>query len=301
MRTIVRAALAASLALFALGGLAETRVVVLGTGTPVPDAERAGAGIAVVVGGEAYLFDAGAGVVFRSTQAAAKHGLDELIPQNISHLFITHLHSDHIHDVAELASARWWSRERRLDVYGPAGTAEYVAHMNAMHTVEADVRTPGTPPELITDDEGFLANAIEIDPGVVFENEDLRVEAFTVDHGDIKPSFGYRIVTSDRTIVISGDTTYSPAVAEQAEGADLLFHEVISGDRLGELSPFWQHYHGTSHTTTQQVARLATEARPAQLVLYHVLFIGATADEILAEVTRDYDGLVVLAEDLDLF
>jgi ribonuclease BN (tRNA processing enzyme) len=76
---------------------------------------------------------------------------------------------------------------------------------------------------------------------------------------------------------------------------------VISGDRLGAMSEFWQDYHGTSLATTQQVAQIATRAEPKTPVLYHVLFTGATAKEILAEVKREYDGDVVLADDLDLF
>lgn len=280
---------------------AQTRVVVLGTGTPVPDANRAGAGIAVVVDGEAYLFDAGGGVVHRAAQAAERHDLPALVPQNIAHLFITHLHSDHLHDVSELATARWWARERRLRIWGPRGMGAYVGHMNAMATVEAGIRIPGTPPELIADHEGYLAEVTEIEDGVVFEDERISVEAFTVDHGDIKPSFGYKVTTADRSIVISGDTAFSERLVEQARGVDLLLHEVISGDRLSELSEFWQHYHGTSHTTTGELASVATQARPGLLVLYHVLFIGATPDEIVAEIARDYDGPVVLAEDLDVF
>jgi ribonuclease BN (tRNA processing enzyme) len=280
---------------------ADTRVVVLGTGTPVPDAARAGAGIAVVVDGEAYLFDAGGGVAHRAAQAAERLEMPALTPQNVAHLFITHLHSDHLHDVSELATARWWSRKRRLRIWAPRGMAAYVEHMNAMATVEANVRVAGTPPELIADRQGYLAAVTEIEDGVVFRDDRITVEAFPVPHGDIRPSFGYKVTTADRSIVISGDTAISPAVAEKARGVDLLFHEVISGDRLAELSEFWQHYHGTSHTTTGQLAKLASQARPRRLVLYHVLFSGATADEVVAEVKRGYDGEVVLADDLDVF
>jgi ribonuclease Z len=286
---------------FSVPVAAETRVVVLGTGTPVPDADRAGAGIAIVVDGEAYLFDAGGGVVHRAAHAAERHDLPALVPQNIAHLFITHLHSDHLHDVSELATARWWARPRRLRIWGPAGMAAYVGHMNAMATVEADVRVPGTPPELITDRHGYLADATEIEEGIVFRDDRITVEAFTVPHGDIRPSFGYKVTTADRSIVISGDTAFSERLVEKARGVDLLLHEVISGDRLGELSEFWQHYHGTSHTTTGELATIASDARPRLLVLYHVLFIGATAAEVVAEVKRGYDGEVVLANDLDIY
>jgi ribonuclease Z len=294
------------LLLLAAGGVclpadSETRIVMLGTGTPVPEAGRAGSSIAIVTGGEAYVFDAGGGAVLRAAEAAERYDMPELIPQNIAHLFITHMHSDHLHDVAELAAARWWSRERRLRIWGPAGIGAYVEHMNAMTDIEADIRVAGTPPELIVDRHGYRATTTKIEDGVVFENDHITVEAFTVPHGDIRPAYGFAITTADRSIVISGDTAFSESVAERARGADVLFHEVISGDRLAEMSEFWQHYHGTSHTTTHELAELASRARPGLLVLYHVLFAGATPEEIVSEVSRGYDGRVVLAEDLDVF
>jgi ribonuclease BN (tRNA processing enzyme) len=301
LRELLAGILIVALGLVPVCGFSQTQVVVLGTGTPVPDPERAGASLAVIVDGEAYVFDAGDGMVRRATEASARYELPGLEPQSIRFLFLTHLHSDHIHDVSTLATGRWWAREERLTVFGPAGLGEYVGFMNEMSAVEAEIRARGTPAELISDRHGYLANANEIEDGIVFENESISVEAFTVNHGEIRPAFGYRVVTDDRTIVISGDTAYSETLVEKAAGADLLFHEAISGDRLVGLSEFWQRYHGASHTTTADVARIATQARPAVLVLYHVLFSGATEADVLAEVRRAYDGPVFLANDLDLF
>jgi ribonuclease BN (tRNA processing enzyme) len=287
--------------LFAATLQAETRVIILGTGTPVPDPERAGPGVAVVVDGEAYVFDAGSGVLQRAVQAMTKYGLPGLMPQNIKYLFLTHLHSDHIHDVADLASSRWWGRTQRLAIFGPAGLKAYNDNMTAMARIEADLRAAGTPPQLVTDREGYQATATEISDGVVFRNDAITVEAFTVPHGDIKPAYGYKVTTADKTIVISGDTAYSEALAAQAKGADILIHEVMSGDHLASQSEFWQLYHGSSHTRASEVARVANIARPQLVVLYHILFFDASATEIVAEVTRDYDGQVVLANDLDAF
>jgi ribonuclease Z len=281
--------------------LAATDVIVLGTGTPTPDPGRAGAGIVVVVNGEAYLFDAGSGVHFRAVEAMGKYNLPELTPQNINYIFVTHLHSDHIHDLDNFAMARWWGRPEKLNIYGPEGLDGYIDNISAMGEIEGRIRAAGTPPELITDRKGFRPVSHEIQPGVVFENADIRVEAFTVPHGDIKPAFGYKVTTADKTIVISGDTTYSEEVARQAQGADLLFHEVISGDLLSTMSEFWQQYHGTSHTVTQDVAKIANAAKPGTVVLYHILFIGQSPEGLVAEITRDYNGKVVLANDLDRF
>ena len=279
----------------------DTRVIILGTGTPVPIDDRSGPGVAVVTNGQAYLFDAGGGMVKRAVEAWARYNMPELYPQDINTLFITHLHSDHIHDIPELSGHRWWARKQRLAVYGPRGLNEFIGNMNAMLTIEADIRAVGTPEELVTDRHGYMAQAHEIEDGIVFRNDDITVEAFTVPHGEIRPAFGYKITTADKTIVISGDTTYSAALAEKAKGADLLIHEVYSGDELGKQSVFWQQYHGSSHTSGEQVAAVANIARPGKVVLTHILFFNATAQDIVNEVKRTYDGDVVMANDLDVF
>jgi len=282
-------------------GQEETRVVILGTGTPVPSAERTGAGVAIITNGEAYVFDAGGGMVARAVQAMEAYDIPELYPQDIKTLFITHLHSDHIHDIPELSLHRWWGRQERLTVYGPRGLAGYVGHMNAMSAIEAGIRAAGTPEQLVTDRHGYMTLGIEIEEGIVFSNDDITVEAFSVPHGNIRPAFGYRVTTRDKTIVISGDTTYSELLAEKAKGADILIHEVYSGDRLSQQSEFWQQYHGSSHTSAEQVAAVANSAKPGLVVLYHILFFNASKEEIVNEVKRSYDGEVVMADDLDIF
>lgn len=279
----------------------ETRVVILGTGTPVPDADRSGPGVAVITNGEAYVFDAGGGMVKSATKAWERYGIPELYPQDIKYLFITHLHSDHIHDIAELAGHRWWGRQQRLSIYGPKGLGGFIDNMNNMLAIEAGIRAAGTPEQLVTDRHGYRATATEIEDGIVFSNADIIVEAFTVPHGEIKPAFGYKITTADKTIVLSGDTTYSELLAEKARGADLLIHEVYSGDQLSQQSEFWQQYHGRSHTSGTEVAAVANLAKPGLVVLYHILFFSASAEDIVAEVNRTYDGEVVMANDLDMF
>jgi ribonuclease BN (tRNA processing enzyme) len=135
----------------------------------------------------------------------------------------------------------------------------------------------------------------------VLEENGVRIEAFEVDHGDIRPAFGYRITTPDKTIVISGDTAYSARLVEMARGADILFHEVISEAGLKDLDAFWQKYHSSAHTTSSELARVANAVRPGLLVLYHVAFYGAPSDSALKEVQALYKGKVVMANDLDIF
>lgn len=280
---------------------AATRVIVLGTGNPTADYRRAGAGIAVIHRGQAYLFDVGAGTVLRAIEASQRLGIAELEPTRINHLFVTHLHSDHLHDFAELGGTRWWERPQPLEAWGPGDFGTLAAHAVGMLEVEARVRKAGTPAAAIPNPDGYRIEAHEIEPGPVFEDEGIEIEAFTVPHGEIRPALGYKITTEDRTIVVSGDTGFSTDLMEKAKGADLLFHEVISASALKGMADYWQDYHGTSHTPTDQLAKLASGAQPGTLVLYHIIFLGRDEQELLEEVSSAYPGKVVLASDLDVF
>jgi len=279
--------------------LAPTRVVVLGTGTPIPDAFRAGSSIAVIHKGESYLFDAGAGAVRQATIARYMHDIPSLYPSQICCLFLTHLHSDHTMDFSELAHTLWWRRNAGLLAWGPEGVARVAAGLLEMISMDEELRTGGVQP--VANPDGFKVEAHTITPGIVLEKDDLVIEAFAVNHGDIEPAFGFKITTDDLSIVISGDTAYSDAVAEHAAGVDLLFHEVISQQGLLRNSPGFQRYHNSVHTTSVELARLANVARPKLLVLYHGLFYGTEETTVLDEIKADYDGAVVLANDLDIF
>lgn len=277
----------------------ETRVVVLGTGTPIPDARRAGPSIAVIHKGETYLFDIGAGSIRNAVTARYKYDIPSLYPLQICCVFITHMHSDHTMDLSELAFDLWWRRVEPLRVWGPTGLKQMTAGMYAMMAPDIETRSSGSQP--LPNPKSYEVDVTEITAGVVFEKEDLVIEAFSVSHGEVEPAFGYRITTAEKTIVISGDTAYSEKLLEMSRGADLLFHEVISDSGLANTSEYFQAYHKKSHTTASDVARLASEAKPDKLVLYHALFYGVPEDLIVDEVRAGYDGEVVLADDLDLF
>ena len=277
----------------------ETQVVVLGTGNPIPDPRRAGPGIAVVHKGRAYLFDVGAGVVRNAATARYRYDIPSLYPLRISVVFLTHMHSDHTADVPVLAATLWWRRAEPLKLIGPVGAAEMIDGMYAMMAPDVRTRSTGTQP--VPNRGSIRVDVHEISPGVVFEAEDIRVEAFEVSHGDIRPAYGYRITTHDRVIVISGDTAASARLAEMADGADLLFHEVISDSGLARNSEAWQAYHRKAHTTASELGRLASEANPGLLVLYHGLYYGVPEEVVVDEVKAAYDGRVVLANDLDIF
>ena len=202
--------------------LAPTRVVVLGTGTPIPDAFRAGSSIAVIHKGESYLFDAGAGAVRNAVIARYKYDIPSLYPSLICCVFFSHLHSDHTMDFSELAHTMWWRRNAGLRAWGPQGIERIVNGMREMNSVDVEIRTGGLQP--VQNPDGFRVSARTIEPGVLLEKDDLVIEAFAVDHGDIRPAFGFKVTTDDLSLVISGDTAFSEAIVEKARGVDLLFH-----------------------------------------------------------------------------
>ena len=284
----------------ATAAAAETKLVMLGTGTPVPHPDRVSSSTAVVHDGKSYVFDAGAGMVQRAIQASEMDGLESLHPTAIENLFFTHLHSDHVLDYPELASTLWWRRPAQITAHGPTGLADMTQGYYDMLAVDVALRTNGLTP--VENPEFYKVIVEEHEAGGwTFEDGDVTIEAFDVEHGDIEPAFGYRVTTPDKVIVISGDTAYSDKVVEMARGADILVHEVISEAGLSELPEVWQNYHRAAHTTTSEVARVASEARPGLLVLTHVLHYGAPLESVLDEVKAGYDGEVVLANDLDVF
>ena len=277
-----------------------TKVVMLGTGTPVPDAKRAGPGVAVIHNNKAYLFDAGAGVVRNAIIANQTMGIDALNPAKIEHLFFTHMHSDHVNDFSELVQTIWWRKHVKVNVYGPKEIVDMAEGMYAMTAPDTQFRLNSIQPKIREDAWQVNTHLIK-KGGIVYKDEGIEIEAFEVPHGEFKPAFGYKIVTEDKTIVISGDTAFSDVVVEKSKGADILIHEVISRDGLNSQSPLWQKYHLAYHTTTDQVAKIANQVKPEILVLYHALFYGTSEQRLLEEVKEKYKGKVVLADDLDVF
>ena len=300
MRLLSIVAGAISVLAFGSAGSAETRLVMLGTGTPVPDHSRAGSGLAVIHDGEAFLFDAGGGVVQRMIEANETFGIEALYPTNVTRMFLTHLHSDHTLDYPELAATYWWRCETPLRAWGPVGLQAMTDGYYDMQAADIEIRTSGSNP--VNDPEAYRVDVTEIDePGIVYDEGGVTVEAFAVNHGDIEPSYGYTVTTPDGKIVFSGDTAYSETVRDAARGADILVHEVISEEGWSALSKDWQAYHRAAHTLTGELARLAGEAGPELLVLTHILHYGAPIETALEEVQAQYDGRVVLGGDLDTF
>jgi ribonuclease BN (tRNA processing enzyme) len=280
-------------------GFAEsTKIVMLGTGTPNADPDRSGPAVAIVVNGHAYIVDAGAGVVRRAA-AAARAGNRALVAANLDVVFLTHLHSDHTLGLPDLLLSAWvLGRADPLRVFGPRGTAAMVEHISAAWAEDIHIRLTGGQQGNKT---GYRAEVREIDSGMVYRDSNVTVTAFRVLHGTWDEALGYKFVTKDRVIVISGDTRPTEAIPAQCNGCDVLIHEVYV-DSTARIAPQGtRDYFRNFHTSTLELADLATRARPKLLLLYHQVYRGGTDDDLLHEIKTKYAGLVISARDLGVY
>ena len=285
----------------------DTHVVLLGTGTPSPDPERSGPATAVVVNGTPYLFDFGPGVV-RRIASASQLGVNGLTVVNVRVAFLTHLHSDHTAGYADLILTPWSvGRSQPLEVYGPRGLKHMTDHILEAYREDiairrADKKVLGVPEQA----EGYKVHAHEITPGIVYKDHNVTVKAFLVNHGDVPQAFGYRIETPTRAIVISGDAAPSQSVIDNCNGCDVLIHEAYSVMTYNAVSPSYQEYRRKHHTSSREMAEIASKARPGLLILYHRANPGGVGrpnpeQALLEEVRRLYGGKVVIGHDLDVF
>jgi ribonuclease Z len=262
------------------------RVTLLGTGALVPSIERFGPAILVEAGRSVLLFDCGRGAAQRLSQAG-------IALSDVDAVFISHLHSDHIVGFPDLwltGFAR--GRPEPLLVYGPAGTVAMARHLEEAFSADIASRI------------GAVAQAAAIDAhdiaeNVVYQTEELVVTAFIVDHGPIKPAYGYRIdYQGRRSVVLSGDTRYSENLIRNARGVHLLVHEVAAADP--ELVRTSSMVRGILdiHTTPEDAARVFREARPYLAVYSHIVMLGVKEDEIMRRTHEGYRGAVQMGKDL---
>lgn len=280
-------------------GAAGMRVVMLGTGTPNADPDRSGPAVAVIVNGETFIVDAGAGVVRRAALAARTDSIPELTPPHLSRVFLTHLHSDHTVGLPDLIFSPWvLDRTAPIEIAGPPGTSRMVDLLEQAYSEDVDIRLHGGEPSNKT---GWRAIARDVQPGVVYRDSNVTVTAFAVEHGKWPHAYGYIFQSADRKIVISGDTHPTDAVVNACNGCDLLLHEVYSAERFKTRPAAWQKYHAAYHTSTTELASIATRAHPKLLVLYHQLYWGDDDAALVRQVKAGYAGDVVSARDLGVY
>ena len=276
-----------------------TQVVMLGSGTPVPDPERSGPAVAVIVNGRAYLVDCGPGVVRQAAKAAKKDGIPGLVSPALNIVFITHLHSDHTLGYPDLIFSPWvLDRSVPLEAYGPHGLKKMTAHIEQAWEEDIRIRREGLEQ---ANAAGYKVNAHEISPGVIFRDENVKVTAFLVNHGSWKEAYGYKFETKDRKIVISGDTAPTEEVVKACDGCDLLLHEVYNPNGKQMQIVHWNQYFKTFHTSPAELGEIARRAHPTLLVVYHEVLLGLPEEDLAGQIRSNYSGQWVSAKDLEVY
>jgi ribonuclease Z len=218
-----------------LAGLPDgLHVGLCGTGSPLPNRERAAACTVVIAGKAMFVVDAGEGAARNIAQMGLPSG-------KIRALFLTHYHSDHIDGMGPMMLLRWTASGNTspLPVYGPPGVDRVIAGFNAAYALDNGYRTAHHG-ETITPSAAAGATAMPFAaptaPTVIYEANGLRVTAFAVDHRPVSPSVGYRFDYKGRSVVISGDTAPSKTLEAASKGADLLIHEALQPKMVRELA-----------------------------------------------------------------
>ena len=294
-----------------------TKLVLLGTGTPNACPDHSGPASAVIVNNRAYLVDFGPGVVRQASKAYFK-GIDALRPDLLDIAFCTHLHTDHTTGLSDLIYTPWvLEREKPLRLFGPAGLSDMAKYIEKAYSADLDMRLNGDEPANLT---GYKTEVTQLSPGkedygIIYADENVQVNAFTVKHGRLQ-SVAYRFITDEGVIVISGDTAPVPIMIEKAKDADILLHECQYTEGLACRTVDWQTYHRNVHTMSTDLASIARMAKPKLVVTYHRIYhmnildnrkdlkkeMEIRNEKILQEIrSAGYDGNVVNGQDLDIY
>jgi ribonuclease Z len=268
------------------------RVTLLGTGAPPPRLDRFGPSTLIELGDEKFIVDAGRGAMQRIYQLGIPFG-------DITGMFLTHHHSDHVVGFPDLwltgwIGRPWGKRNKPLHVWGPEGTRQMMEHLPQAFAVDIRVRSRNYSPD------GVKLVAEEIAEGVVFNRSGIKVSAFEVDHGGEElPAYGYRIDYQGRAAVLSGDTTFNENLIRHSQGVDLLVHEVTAAaggaaENLEQLKRI-----ARNHTTPEQAGEIFSRVKPKLAVYNHLLlFGGATAEDLIPATRKQYSGPLIVGEDL---
>jgi ribonuclease Z len=268
----------------------EMRVTLLGTGAPPPVMNRFGPSTLVEAGNEKLVFDAGRGNLQRLVQAK--------VPlKDVHALFLTHLHSDHVVGISDMLLTGWLygRREVPFRVWGPRGTKDMMTHLERAFEFDIRIRLYDDRPS----PQCIVILAEDIQQGVVYERNGVKVIAFDVDHHPVKPAFGYRIDYGGRSVVLSGDTRFSENLIRFAQGADVVIHsvaapEVVQRGRPPERAKAILDH----HILPEEAGTVFARVQPKLAVFSHIVLPEATEQDSIPPTRKTYSGPVQVGEEL---
>ncbi|QIO24923.1 MBL fold metallo-hydrolase [Haloarcula sp. JP-L23] len=273
-------------------------VTILGSGSPIPDPQRAGTGITISIDGELVLLDCGPGTVERMLDA-------DINPKSIESVFFTHHHMDHNASFFHFAIASWTLGRRDLTVYGPTGTTSLVEAMYQVYESDLEYRRSfGRSLDGITDIE-----IVDVDDEFASRIGNCRISAMQVDHSIETYAYRFDDESTGESVVFSGDTTIVDGFAEFAQGADVLIQDACIGPMLDtppSNKPVWTKYFspdqryldrlGEVHCTPAECGEIAADADVDTLVLTH-LTPYLDPEQMKSNAQQSFDGAVIVAED----
>jgi len=291
--------------------------VVCGSRAPIPAPDRAETCILIQAGENIFIFDTGGG--------SAQNLNDWNTPwDRVKGIFYTHLHSDHIFDIADFHQATWINggRKSKQKVYGPEGVQMLTDGIELAYTKDYFFRNEHHGDTIAPlDAAGFNTHTINLDNAILIDDGDLKITAYRVSHDPVDPALGYRIEYKGRSISISGDTIYDENLVKNSKNVDVLFHESMSIDLLNLINKNAERIGNTMaakvtidiqdyHTPIPEIVQAAQEANVGHLVFYHhlpaprnqlmenIMYRGV--DEIMDNWTASDDGtMVILPTDSD--
>tara|TARA_B100001113_G_scaffold72365_1_gene56017 strand:+ start:2536 stop:3450 length:915 start_codon:yes stop_codon:yes gene_type:complete len=266
------------------------KITILGSGTPRVNFDRFSQSILVEHKEDKFLFDTGRGALLRLHQS-------RILPNEISNIFFTHLHSDHILGFADILMTGWvYHRNSPLNIFGPKGTKNFVH--STLQSYKEDVRVRSSEPEKL-DKKYLKSNITIINDGFKFEKNGLTIEAFSVEHEPFTHAFGFKIFNNKFCMIISGDTTYTDNIIKKAKNCDILIHEIAHASEH-TLEKFPKAKGVISyHTNINQISKIINQVKPKLTVLNHVLLLdGSSDEEILKKIKKNTNYDVLIAKDL---
>lgn len=274
------------------------RITLLGTGGPIPDPNRAGPATLVQTASASLLVDAGRGVCMRLMAVGCP-------PPAVTAVLLTHLHSDHITDLNDVATCRWIlaAEAEPLRVWGPPGTRDVVGAMAEMLAPDQKYRLDHH--QDLRAGIGMVFEVHEVEPGDEFTVGDARIEVHATDHRPVQPTVGYRISDGSAVAALAGDTVPCPGLDAMCAGADAYVQTVIRDDQVRAIAPLLPmggrlldicDY----HSTVEDAARTAARAGVSTLVLTHYVpaIQPGAEDEWRALAAAHFAGQIVLGPDL---